>query len=67
MLIFHGDSDNVLDYKWVKPDYEKYLKELPNFQFTLLKKLGHTVTIEELKESTAWIVLQLEKTGIKLL
>lgn len=31
MLVYHGDSDPVLNFNWVKPGYEKYLKPHKNF------------------------------------
>jgi hypothetical protein len=65
MLVYHGDSDMVLNYQWVRPSYEKYLVPHQNFQFTLLKKLPHSVITRQLVETTAWILKQLEKGGIK--
>jgi hypothetical protein len=36
MLVYHGDSDEVLNFKWVQPGYEKHLKPYKNFEFTLV-------------------------------
>ena len=65
MLVYHGDSDAVLNYQWVKPHYDKYLAPRSNFKFTLIKKLGHSVNIQQLVEITQWILKQLESKGIK--
>ena len=43
MTIYHGDSDDVLMYEWVKPKYDKHLQKLPNFRFKLIKDLYHSV------------------------
>lgn len=56
MLVYHGDEDEVLYYALVKPGYDKHLKGLPNFRFSLIKGMGHSVVNDELSESTAWIL-----------
>jgi hypothetical protein len=45
MLVYHGDSDDVLNYNWVKPKYDKYLSALPNFKFRLIEDLYHSVCL----------------------
>lgn len=66
MLVYHGDSDMVLNYKWVKPGYDKHLSTLKNFEFTLIKGLPHSVTISQMEMITKWIGVQLNKNNIKL-
>lgn len=66
MLVYHGDSDSVLSYQWVKPGYDKHLRAHKNFEFTLVKDLPHSVEIDQLIKTTSWIGDQLKKNGIKL-
>ena len=44
MMVFHGASDDVLNYKWIKPSYDKLLKPHKNFNFKLIPDLSHSVT-----------------------
>ncbi len=48
MLVYHGSEDDVLTYKIVKPNYDKYLKNLPNFKFQLVPNLYHSVILKQL-------------------
>lgn len=66
MLVYHGDSDMVLNYQWVKPGYDQHLKACKNFEFSLIKGLPHSVEIEQLIKTTSWIGDQLKKNDIKL-
>lgn len=64
MIVYHGESDDVLRYDWVKPKYDKHLQSLPNFRFKLIPGLPHSVNEEELSESTAWMLTQLKAQNI---
>lgn len=64
MLIYHGDKDQVLYYQLVKPGYDKHLKDLPNFNFTLIHGMGHSVVEDELTQSTAWVLKNLKDNEI---
>jgi predicted esterase len=61
MLVYHGDEDEVLYYELVKPGYDRNLKGLPNFRFSLIPGMGHSVVNDELSQSTAWILDNLKK------
>jgi hypothetical protein len=64
MLVYHGDSDDVLNFNWVKPQYIKHLKSLPNFSFKLLQGLPHSVCEQQLQETSEWIGKLLKERGI---
>lgn len=64
MLVYHGDEDQTLQYKLVKPGYDKNFKDVQNFKFTLIHGMAHSVTDDQLTQATAWILKNLEKNSI---
>jgi predicted esterase len=65
MLVFHGDSDDVIDYKQAISLYDKYLKPSPCFDFRLIPDLFHSVSKQELQTATKWMLSQLEQSSLK--
>lgn len=59
MLIYHGDSDEVLPYEYTQAKYAKHLEYLPNFKFKLIPNLPHSVVLDQLPETTDWMLAQL--------
>jgi fermentation-respiration switch protein FrsA (DUF1100 family) len=64
MLIYHGDSDDVLPYEYTQAKYAKHLESLPNFKFKLIPDLPHSVTFQQLPETTEWMLAQLQSNKI---
>jgi predicted esterase len=64
VLAYHGGYDDVLSYQWVKAIYDRHMKDCPSFDFRLIPDLSHSVTVEELEESTRWMEDQLKKHGV---
>lgn len=64
-MAYHGGYDDVLSYKWVKTIYDRLLKDCKSFDFRLIPDLSHSVTVEQLEESTQWMEEQLAKHGAK--
>jgi predicted esterase len=61
MLVFHGDSDDVIDYRQAKRLYDKYLAASACFEFRLIPDLFHSVNKQELQSATKWILHRLEQ------
>ncbi len=61
MLIFHGDSDDVIDFRYVKRLYDNYLSDSECFEFRLIPDLFHSVNKFELQAATKWILHQISK------
>lgn len=56
LLVFHGDEDDVIDFKQAKKLYDKYLVGSDCFDFRLIPGLFHSVTKHELQAANKWIL-----------